>query len=309
MDKIQSVHLDADESVFFARQLEHIKAKTYDILYPELKARSLIPVSREAGRGAKHITYRQYDQTGFAKIVASYSDDLPRADVKGKEFIANVKRLGASYGYNVDEIRSAQFAGVSLEQRKANAARRAVSQLENDLVWFGDVASGIVGLINHPNIGSYTIPNDGTGPSKLWANKTPDQIIRDLNGVANKAMADTLGIHAADTLLLPIAKYTYIASTPRSANSDTTILQYFLQNNPFIKSVEWVNELQGAGTGGVDVMIAYKKSPDVLTMEVVEDFEQLPVQERNLEFVVNCGERFGGTLVFYPLAITKAEEF
>lgn len=305
--KIESVHLDANESAFFARQLEHIKSKTYDVKYPELKARQLIPVSREAGAGAMFITYRQYDQSGFAKIVASYADDLPRADIKGSEFQAKVVRLGDSYGYNIDEIKAAQFAGLALEQRKANAAKRAIAQLENDLVWFGDSAAGMNGLLSHPNIGSYTVPNDGTGASKLWSTKTADQILRDLNEMVNKVVADTKGVHIADSLLLPVEKYTYIASTRLSTASDTTILDYFKQHNPFIKNVDWLNELKGAGTGGVDVMVAYKRDPEVLTMEVVEDFNQLPVQERNLEFIVNCGERFGGLLVYYPLAVIKGE--
>ena len=50
-----------------------------------------------------------------------------------------------------------------------------------------------------------------------------------------------------NTVLLPVAQYTLIASTPRSTASDTTILEYFIQNNPFITTVDWVPELAGAG--------------------------------------------------------------
>ena len=31
-------HFDANENVFFARELENIKTKTYDIKYPDYKA-------------------------------------------------------------------------------------------------------------------------------------------------------------------------------------------------------------------------------------------------------------------------------
>jgi hypothetical protein len=41
------------------RQLEFIKAQTYDIVYPELKARTLIPVDNSVDPGAETITYRQ----------------------------------------------------------------------------------------------------------------------------------------------------------------------------------------------------------------------------------------------------------
>ena len=59
--------IDANGAVFFQRQLEHIKSKSYDVKYAELKARQLFPVSNEAGAGVQTITYRTYDQAGSAQ--------------------------------------------------------------------------------------------------------------------------------------------------------------------------------------------------------------------------------------------------
>jgi hypothetical protein len=39
------MRLDRGESVFFARQLEHIKIKTYDAKPPELRAFKYIPIA------------------------------------------------------------------------------------------------------------------------------------------------------------------------------------------------------------------------------------------------------------------------
>jgi hypothetical protein len=304
---IQSVNLDANETVFFARELEHIKTRTYDVAYPELKALSLIPVSTEAGPGAESITYRQYDQLGVAKIISNYADDLPRADVKGKEFTAPVRSIGESYGYNIQEIRAASMTGKPLEQRRANAARRANDQLVNKIAFFGDTTSGLGGLLSNPNIPVVNVPNDGTGSSTKFKDKTPDQILRDLNNFVNGIFSLTNGVESPDTLVMPIDQFTYISSTARSANSDTTILDYFLKNNPLIKRVEWANELKGAGVAGVDVMIAYKRDPDKLTLEIPQPFEQFPVQEKGLEFVVPCHSRCGGVIVYYPLSIAFGE--
>lgn len=300
-------HFDANESVFLQRQLDYIKSQTYDIKYAELKARKLIPVSNEADPGAEKIFYRQYDQAGLAKVVANYGDDLPRADVSGKEYFAIVKTLGASFAYNIQEMRAAIYGNVPLEQRRANAAKRSIAQLENSIAFFGDTASGLTGFINAANITSVTLPADGTGSSKLWSTKTPDQILRDMNLVANTIVSTSLGIEIPDTMLLPLAQYNYVASTARSANSDTTILNYFLQNNPYIKQVEWLNELLGAGASSADRMMSYRRSPDVLTMEVPSDFEQLEIEIRNLEYKIPCLSRFGGVLVYYPLAISYAD--
>ena len=316
MDKIISTKLDANETFFFARELEYIKSKSYDIEFPEMKAFKLIPISTEAGEGAQAITYAQFEEVGLARVIESYADDLPRADIRGKEYTTQVKSIGCSYGYSVQEIRSSIYVGRSLTQRQANAARRANDQKVNRLAWFGDPVYNILGLLNTPNIPVSLVPNDGSGASTLWVNKTPDLILRDLNLITNSIVALTKGVEMPNTVILPVAQYTLIASTPRSTTSDTTILEYFIQNNPFITTVDWVPELAGAGvptnTGpgggtGTDVFIAYDKNPDKLTMEIPMPFTQYPPQERGLEFVVPCESRYGGIITYYPLSLSIGE--
>ena len=302
-----SQRLDANENIFFQRQLEYIKAQTYDIKYPALKARELFPVSYEAGPAAKTITYRQFDQVGMAKIIANYSRDFNRVDITGKEFTANVRSLGASYAYNFQEIRSATLTGMNLQQSRANAARRAILQLENQIALQGDADNNLSGFLTNPNITTTAVANDGDGSSTLWADKDADQIIRDMNALVNGVVAITKGVETPNILLLPISQYTFISATPRSSTNDTTILQYFLNNNPFIQVVDWLNELSGAGSGGTDVMVCYDRNPDKLTLEIPSDFEQFPPQEQGLEFVIHCHERIGGVTIYYPLSVAVGE--
>lgn len=302
-----SVHLDAGETFFFARELEYIKSKSYDIEFPEMKAFKHIPISTEAGEGAQAITYAQFEEVGLARVIESYADDLPRADIRGKEFTTQVKSIGCSYGYSVQEIRAAIMVGRSLTQRQANAARRANDQKINRLAWFGDSTYNILGLLNTPNIPEYLVPANGSGATTQWVNKTPDQVLSDLNTITNSIVGLTKGVEMPNTVLLPVNQYTLIASTPRSTTSDTTILEYFIQNNPFITTVDWVPELAGAGPvvdmTATDLFIAYDKNPDKLTMEIPMPFTQYPPQERGLEFVVPCESRYGGIITYYPLSL------
>lgn len=297
----QFVNLDAGETLFFERELESRKAQTYDVIRAPLKAFELIPVSSTAGAGAESIVYEQYDATGMAKVIANYADDLPRADVKGKEFVAKIKSVGNSYGYSLQEVRAAQMAGKPLEQRKANAAARKQRELWNNVAWFGDAENGLPGWLDNANVPNSPVAA-GASTNTEWSTKTPDEIIKDLNDAANGIVDLTNGAEQPDTVILPVAQYTHIASTPRSSTSDTTILDYFIQNNPFISSVEWANELKGAFTGGADGFIAYRRDPDAIEFEMPVSFEQLPVQERGLEYVVNCHSRIAGTIVRYPLS-------
>lgn len=304
-------NLDANETVFFERELERIKARTYDVLYPEYTAQQIIPVSLDAGPAAESITYRQFDRVGLMKLIASYADDLPRSDVYGKEFTSTVKSLGGSYGYSVQEIRSAAATGRPLAQRKANAARQAWEQIVNQYGWFGDGSAtygGLTGLLYNSNIPS------NPAPTGTWSTATPDQIIGDVNYAINTVRTITKGVEMVDTLVLPIAQYSLIASTPRSSTSDTTILEFLRRVHPRVNFWDGgINELAAlnpkpsGGAGPTDVILAFRRSADKLTLEIPQPFEQFPVQERNLEYVIPTHGRLGGVIVYYPLSVHIVE--
>ncbi len=299
--------LDSEESIFFSRELEHVKAKSYDVEYPELKARKLIPVSNEAGPGAESITYEQYDQVGTAKLLASYAEDLPRADVKGKEFTSPVRGAGDSYGYSIQEIRTAKMAGKPLSQRRADAAKRALMELDNRIAFFGDSKSGLKGFFNHPNVPVFTIAADGTGATTTWSTKTAALILRDLNDFTNSVVEGTNGIEIPDSLLLPLVSYNKIKNLAFGDNADRTVLKYFLENNEYVKSVEWVNELATAGAGSTRRMVTYARNPDKLTLEIPQDFEQFEPELTGLRYEVACHMRLGGVIFYKPLSAAYAD--
>lgn len=308
-----SQHFDANESIYFARELEHVKTKTYDKKFAALTATSVIPVSSEVNPGAESITYYQYEPTGMAKIISNYATDLPRADVKGKPKTSIVKGIGSSYGYSIQDVRAARMAGKPLEQRKANAARLAIDQKINQIAYKGDAANNLVGLFTHPNVTVYTLPTDGTlngavagtAAAAKFINKTSDQVLRDLNGMVNKVIELTQGVESPDTLLLTPAVYGDLA-TRRVGDTETTILKFFLETSPYVKTAMPVPECVGAGTSDTDLIMMLNRDPDRLTLEIPQPFEQFPPQAKGLEFEIPCHSRLGGVIIYYPLSLIKA---
>ncbi len=306
---MQFKHLDDVGAAFFQRELELIKARSYDVLYADLIARTLFPVNNEGGLAITSITYRTYDKVGAAKLINNYAKDLPRADVGGKETTIPVKEIGTSYGYTIKEIAASQLTGRGLDQRRANAAVRAVEEEVNDIAFFGRTDAGLPGFLTNPNIPVVTVVN-GAGGTPQWTTKTPDEILFDINDLFADIFENTLMKERADTLLLPPQQWTYIASTPRASNSDTTILSYVTQNSPFLNSeddVIPVNELVGAGTAGVDIMVAYTRSPDKLELEIPFELQFMAPQEEGLEIVVPGLNSIGGVNMYYPLSAAIAE--
>jgi len=309
IDAMSAEYCDADDTIFFAQELQTIRSQTYDIKYPEFKQRNLIPVDGSANNGANSIAYDQYDATGKAKIISDWSADWPNVDAKGKRFSKLVQSYGDSYQYNIQEVRAARMAGKGLEMMRADAAKRAIAKSEQDDVYFGNAAAGLTGLFSDVNIPSGTVPADGVALATEWTAKTPDLIVRDIMLALKAPFNATKGVEMADTLLMPDDHYNLIATTRMGNGSDTTILS-------FVKSVwkarigrelmiEPLWQLDAANNDlfVVDVMMAYHRNPRILVMDVPQDFEQFaPATTDGVVWKVKCHERFAGVTWFYPKA-------
>lgn len=295
-------HLDAKFTSVLDDELEFIKARTFDIQYPELKARMFIPVSNEADPGAESITYRQWDEYGMAKIIANYADDLDLVDALVEEFTSPVQSIGKAYQFSIQDLRRAAMSGNSLDQRRARAARRAIERGIEQIAATGAIngksAGGLGGFLNNPNVPLVT-PITGT-----WSGATAAEIIADMNKLVSSVVTSTKETQVPDTILMDQASFALISQKPVAVDNQTTVLRSFLANNPYVRNIDtWVllENADVAGTG--PRLVCYKRDPEILSLEIPQEFEQLPPEARNLSFVVNCHARVGGVLIYYPLAV------
>jgi len=290
------LNLDANESIFFARELEQILARQYEIEYPELRGRMFVPVSNEAGPGAESITYYQFDKVGMAKLISDYADDLPKADAFGQKFTSPVESLGIAFSYSLQEIRASAMANRSLTTMKANAARRAHEERVDAISALGDANTGLLGFLNHPNVPA------GSAVTGTWSTATADQILGDMNEIVQEVIDSTNNVEFPDTLLVPPAQFAILNQT-RIPDTNISVLRWFLQNNPWVRNIDHWYKLKGAGAGATDRMVAYRRSPDKLELHIPQEFESLPVQERGLTFEVNTHSRIGGVIMYKPLSV------
>lgn len=310
----EDMHFDSAESagVFFARELDQVKAKTYDKQYPELSALTNFPVTSEVNEGAETTTYYSYDITGMASIINNYATDLPRVDIKGESHTAHIKSIGDSYGYNVQEMRASRLAGKSLDARKGAAARRASDYAVNKIAWAGDKKYRLIGVFSENNdIPLYTLSEVEVNGVKHteWKYKTADQILADINGVQMFTDKITMSVEKPDTLALPSHTYMDLA-TRRIPDTDTTVLSFLKEHAPYLKNFESCAELQAEATdintSGKDIMFMYTKDAEKFSLEIPLPFYQYPLQVKNLETEVPCETRTAGLIIYYPLSMVLA---
>lgn len=298
-------NLDASENGFFEEQLWQIKSRTYDRKYPNLKARQFIPLDTEIDPTTDTLKIRSYSQVGAAQLLKTYADDLPRSDIKADEMTVTFKGLGASYGYGLDEVRKASRARLNLDAAKGAAARRAIEVQIDRILALGDTATGLVGLLTQPNALTFTVPA-GAALGTEWTTKTPNEITDDLIGICEYIYDTTNEVESPNMVIVPRAQFVKIRTTKHDPTQPTTILQWFQAVYPGVGIDTWYR-LRGAGAGGTDRMVAYSMTPDHLQGAVPQEFEQLPPQERNLEFVIPCHARIGGVAVYYPYSMAYGD--
>lgn len=280
-----------------ARALLYVKRTVYETKYPQLMARQIIPLATEqAPAGAEQISTILWNGVGQAGLVSNYGQDLPRVDANMGEDISPVKTLGEAYGYTVLDLARAAMTGMPLNAEKAKRAVRGFEQSIDDIAALGDTDTGLPGLLNNANV-----PIDAA--TGAWSGLTAPQILADIARLVTNMFTATSAAEQPDELVLPMSSYALVGQTPYSTLNGQTILATFMANNPFIKRVSFWYKLDTAGAGGVKRVMALRKDPEVLTLEIPLDFTQLPPEPRVLEFLINCWGRIGGVKVRYPLAI------
>ncbi len=293
---------DANETAFLEKQLQYVETTVYNVLYSKLKSKEWVPFDGSLPSWAKTWTYRTWSKAGMAQLISNYADDLPRVDVFVEETELPTVRYGAAYGYNIDELEASARLQTPLDTMRAETAREVLDRQTDAYVALGETKKGIKGFLNNTNVPELTVTNGN------WDDETdPLKIAADMFEIENKVIDQSGEWHEPDTMLLPPLYYDKIPSMPMSATAPNyTVAKYFLENSKSVKTLGRWNKLNTVGTGGVPMVLCYKKDPSIVKFMFAYDFEQMEPEKRNLEYVVDCYNKLGGTNWYRPLGGVRA---
>ena len=304
------IHKDSGEGAFFARELDLMKPALYGVQYPAMMHPIALPVSSDKNPAAMTVSYKMFDIVGIAKVISNYADDLPRADVLGKEFFLNVHTLGVSCGWNTFELAAGMETGRPIDRSKLAAAQEIILRLADKLAFLGDSTLGIIGFTNITSMPNTVVPTSGAAVT--WAAKLAlgtdvgrNAILDDLLLPHTRMATTTKGTEVPDTYAISPSSYAQIAQTPRTSVSDLTILDFYKKAHP---EVEFVicPFLETSGTGAAKQMILYRRDPSKLELEIPQDVVVHEAEKRGLEWIVAVTMRFAGIQARYPLSLDSS---
>lgn len=301
---------DAQALAFVQGQAYKVNQTIYETRYPDWDFGRLVFVDTSGPAWAPGILTYTSDLSGRANWQSGYAKDIPLADVSQDMQTKNFHLAAIGYQYNIEEVNTAIQIGGSLSDRRARAARLAYTKFMYDLTLKGSAEKGLGGLINYPGVPVVAIPADGTGGVTYWVNsagvgtKTPAQIVRDINLLLQGISLATFEAEMADTILLPVEAFNYIAATPYAATTMETILSFIQRTNIYTMqtgrplTIRTVRELGTAGvapSAGTGRIVAYKNDQEYVKLHLPMPHQFLPVyQDGPLNWAVPGIFRTGG---------------
>lgn len=288
---------DAQALNFVRQQSRVMSARAFNVEYDIVDYQSLVPVNTDYPEWASGADFQIGDMAGAAKWQSGWAEDVPKADVSLINVGIDFAMYAVGYGWNVEELGKAQFAGFPLTSRKAIAARQAADIFCAETALYGGGHPGWTGLINKTGVTPVVSPATGTGSARNWVNssgvglKTAEQIIAELNSVLQgpPSSSGVLTSLLGDTVLLPPVAMNYITNTPYGVTSpNMTIYQYFLANNVYTQRTGrpvTVRELPALSTAGIGTVagqgrvVGYRNSQDSIEFPMPMPYRFLDVHQ------------------------------
>ncbi|MGQ3080689.1 MULTISPECIES: DUF2184 domain-containing protein [Rhizobium/Agrobacterium group] len=309
-----NMHMNDAQQVamsFLIRQASLIEPTVYAMRYQEIQYASLIPVDTSAPEWIQSVTYFSMDGVGKAEWFNGNAQDVPKVELTREKFETSVSMAAIGYGYTLEELGTAQLLGMNLSSDKATLARRIAEEKIDAVAFVGDTAKGLQGLVNSSTPTATTAPADGTGSATTFASKTPDQVLRDINGQITGMFTGTLGAEIVDTILLPYSVLLDLSTRRIDAVNQTTILEWVERNNIYTRTTGQALTIRGvfgyldtAGASSTKRMVAYRRSPEVLKMHLPMPFRFMqPWQTGPIKFDVPGIFRVGGVDIRRPKAV------
>lgn len=221
---------------------------------------------------------------------------------------------GLEIKYSLLELASAAQMGRPIDDQKIEGLKLKHQMDVDEMVYVGDstIAGGVGGLINNPLMTNVSNVPNGAAASPLWVNKTPNEILADVNNLITSVWAASGYAKMPNKILLPPAQFGYISTTVVSTAGNVSILKYLLENN-ILKS-SGMGELTivpckwcpGSGVGGTigtpgayDRMFAYTQEKNLVRYPMTM-LQRTPIQYDSIyhKFTYYC--RLGQVELVYP---------
>ena len=305
---------------YYVNQLENLDKRLYEPLTSvswgrDIKLRAGITMSNESTsfiRSAFAGVGTLQNTTGNMPWISAETTAIPGISINGQKIVLPLRLLAREISFTSVELERSQLTGQPIDTQKTDALNILYQMNTDQMVYIGSSDVGATGLCNNSGITTSTVAA-GVSGSTLWINKTPDEILADVNTLIVSAWQAAAYAVCPGKLLLPPAQFAYIASQKVSSAGNVSILK-FLQENCIslsingkaleIDPVKWLTLLGASGTE--DRMVVYTNSEDRVRFPMVP-IRRETAYYQGIRFTAPYLWAFGELEIVYPETIAYAD--
>lgn len=310
---------------YYVNQLENLDKRLYEPLVSvswgrDIKLRSGITMSNEstsfirsafAAAGTLSNATATPSEGGNMPFVSAETNAIPGVSVNGERIVTPLRLLAREVSYTSPELERSQLTAQPIDAQKIDALNMLYQMNTDQMVYIGASSVGATGLVNNASVTSGNVAAGASG-STLWANKTPDEILADVNTLVTSTWQASAFAVCPSDLLIPPANFSYIASQKVSSAGNVSILK-FLQENSIANKINGrelnINPLKwltGRGATASNRMVAYTND------ETRVRFPMVPIRRetayyQGIRFVAPYLWAFGEVEFVYPETVQYAD--
>jgi hypothetical protein len=303
-------------SIFVSQELESMEARLREFKERELYYAEDCPIDQSDPEGCQEISYKMFGRIDAAKFINGKSTDLPAVNLYSEKFSQDVKNIGNSFNLDYFEMKHAQMAGISLEGRLVDAARKGINRKLSDITYFGGVnpvsgavdVPGLYGILNNPNVTVLQAATGATTAGVAWEDKNSEEIMIDISTAIENIINVSKGEYKDGfTMLCDKDCYSKLKFSKLTFNDSDkkSLYDYILESGLGIDAIKLRFECAEAGLDGNGRVLIYRNDSEVLAHKL--PMSTRPVYEmkeiNGLQMKVPCVARSGGVVFYQPMAM------
>lgn len=272
-----------------------------------------IPISVGGGWvenvSALNVSYAMAGSSVSGPVLAPGANGIPMVQANVGKDVYKTHQFGVGMRITFVDMQRANFIGRSLDQMLTQGVRMTYDKHMDANTYIGLKDFGTTGLLNHGDAVASGVAAVGTGGSANWSEKTPQQILDDVNAALTDAWAAAEYDPSAmpNHILVPYEQYNYILTTKLTELATETVLDFLLKNNVAAKNgksltIAPTRWCKGAGVGGTDRMAVYVNEERFVKMEELVPLTRAMTAPNaaNLCYDTGYAANLSQVEVFYP---------
>ncbi len=245
---------------------------------------------------------------GAVNDIKRIQADLAKSSIKTTKFKTTLS-------VDIDSLLSQKTTKRDIKSILEKGVKIVYNKFVDDLVYWGSGENNTSGLLNNPDVSVSSVAQNAGNTSTLWANKTPQEIVNDINNAIATCWAgaeyDNNGL--PNQILVPPSAFTKLGETAMVIDNvaiNCTILTYLKDNNLSSLNGGKLNiypsrHCIGAGTDNKDRMVVYKNDSQFVDFQIpMEIFASMTaVNSNNWTYDTLYQALLGAVRVHYPMAM------